>query len=54
MQRQVELIFKSANRMMGVLELPRDKMWWWFMRREAWIHLKRSWELWWMVLRKKE
>ena len=54
LQRKVELISNSADRMMRVLELPRDKRWWWFMRRESWIHLKRSWELWWMVLRRKE
>ena len=55
MADKVELISKSANRLMGALELqPRDKMWWWFMRRESWIHLKRSWELFWMVLRRKE
>ena len=55
LQRKVELIWNSADRMMEALDLPRrDKMWWWFMHREAWLHLKRSWELWWMVLRRKE
>jgi hypothetical protein len=55
LQRKVELIWNSADRMMEALNLPRrDKVWWWFMRREAWLHLKRSWELWWMLLRRKE
>jgi len=54
LQRKVELIWNSADRMVRVLELPRDKRWWVFMRWESWVHLKRSWELWWLVLRRKE
>lgn len=54
LQRKVELIWNSADRMMEALELPRDKRWWIFMSRESWLHLKRSWELWWMVVRRKE
>jgi len=55
LQRKVELISNSTNRLMEVLELPRrDEAWWWFMRWESWLHLRRSLELWWMVLRRKE
>ena len=54
LKRQVELPHNSSERLMKTLELKRDRAWWIFMRREAWIHLKRSWELWWTVLRRKE
>jgi hypothetical protein len=54
LERKVELISNSSDRLQKSLGLSRDRTWWGFMRQEAWIHLKRSWELWWMVLRKKE
>ncbi len=40
--------------MIKALELPRDKGWWWFMRKEAWLHLQRAWEVMWMVLWRKD
>lgn len=52
--RKVELLHRSTERMMKALEQTRDLTWWAFMRRETWIHLKRSWELWWLVLMGKE
>ncbi len=54
LNRKVELLHKSSERLMRGLSLPRDKNFWWYMRREAWLHLRRSWELLWLVLRKKE
>ncbi len=51
---KIELLNRSSQRMMDALKLPWDEKFWWFLRREAWLHLKRSLELWWMVLRKKE
>ena len=54
LERKVELLHQSSERLMEALKLPRDLTWWRFMRREAWVHLKRSIELWWMVLREKE
>lgn len=53
LERKVRLIVRSTIRLAEALDLPRNEDWWWFVRREAWIHLKRSLELWWMVLRHK-
>ena len=54
LKRQIELLHNSSERLMKTSELKRDQAWWMFMRREAWVHLKRSWGLWWTVLRRKE
>jgi len=53
LERKIELLHQSSERLMRSLKLPRDKGWWVFMRRESWLHFKRSWELLWAVLRKK-
>jgi hypothetical protein len=53
LQRKIELLHNSSERLMKALKLPRDKGWWVFMRQEAWLHFKRSLELLWTVLRKK-
>ena len=42
MSQRVELLHRSSERMMRALKMPRDRRWIKFMRREAWIHLKRS------------
>lgn len=52
--RKIELLNRSSERMIKALELPRDKGWWWFMRKEAWLHLQRAWEVMWMVLWRKD
>jgi len=52
--RKIELIHRSSSRMMELLKEPKDKDWWRFLHRETWIHLKRTIELFWMVVRRKE
>lgn len=52
--RKIELIHRSSSRMMELLKEPRNEFWWEFLRRETWLHLKRTFELAWMVFRKKE
>jgi len=54
LEERIELLHRSSQRMMDMIPDPRDVLWWGFMRREAWIHLKRSLELWWQVFRGKE
>ena len=51
--KKVELLHRSSQRMLEALKLPRDEHFWWFMRQELWIHLKRTVEAWWYVLWKK-
>lgn len=51
---RVELLHRSSERLMEALKLTRDLYYWAFMRREVWIHLKRTIELLWAVMRKKE
>lgn len=53
LEKKVELLLFSSQRMLEALKLPRDKHFWWFMHRELWIHLKRTVEAWWCVLWKK-
>jgi hypothetical protein len=53
LQRKIELLHNSSERLMRALKLPRDKGWWGFMKQEAWLHFKRFLELLWAVLRKK-
>jgi hypothetical protein len=53
LQRKIELLHNSSERLIRALKLPRDKGWWDFIRRESWLHFKRSLELLWMVVRKK-
>ncbi len=51
LQRKVELIARSSDRMVSCIRDPRkDDSWWVFMRKESWIHFKRSLELLWMVI----
>lgn len=54
--RQIELICRSSERMRGIHDLvpERGAFFWAFLKRESWIHLKRSLGLWWMVIRGKE
>lgn len=47
-------IQKSSDRLERTLAMPRDRIFWRFLRREAWIHLQRSLELLWFSVRRKE
>lgn len=52
--KRVDYLHRSSSRMKASLSLKnRGKVWWAFMRKETWIHLKRSVELWWHVSRKR-
>ncbi len=53
LEKKVELLHRSSQRMLEALKLTKDEHFWWFMRQELWIHFKRTVEIWWMVLRKK-
>ena len=55
LKRKIELIHRSSNRLMTLVdELARGNPWWEVLRREAWLHLRRTVELLWLVLRKKQ
>jgi len=51
--RKIELLHHSSERMLKALKWPKDKIWWAFMNREVWIHLKLSLKVLWVVLRRK-
>ena len=53
LEQTIELIHRSSSRMMELLKLPRDKTWWRYLRSETRLHLKRTLELVWLVLRRK-
>jgi len=54
LEQAIELLHRSSQRLMDALKEKRTVEWWGFMRRECWIHLKRTLETWWLVLRGKE
>ncbi len=54
MKQKVELLHRSSNRMMEMLDLPRDKKFWKFFRREWWVHFKRTMTLLPYVIRRRE
>lgn len=54
LKRKIELLHNSSDRMVKALGLDHDNSFWRFMRRESWIHLKRSLELLWAVLWKRD
>lgn len=45
LDQKVELLYRSAKRMMDSLALPRDPPWWNFIKKEAEIQVKRAEEL---------
>lgn len=56
LRKKIFFISRSTERLQHALRLSivrGDEAWWHFMRREAWLHLKRSLELLIMVLRKR-
>ncbi len=56
LEHKLEHLTNSTRRLnTAYVCLPdHDYIFWDFMRREAWVHIKRSVEFMWMVLRKKE
>ena len=49
LEETIERLHRSSSRMMELLKLPRDKAWRQFLRRETWIHIKRTTRLAWLV-----
>lgn len=54
LEERIELLHRSSQRMMEMIPGSRNAFWWGFMRRETWIHLRRSLELWWQIVQGKE
>ena len=54
LEERIELLHRSSERLVESLDLPRDSTWWAFMRKETWIHLEKTFEAWWRVVRRKE
>lgn len=59
LKRKIELIRNSTDRLERLLRLSDDNQeqmtaaWWKILRRESWLHLKRTAELFWMVCRRR-
>ena len=51
LERKIELIESSTDRLKRALKLPQGRERRDFLRREAWIHVKRSLGLLWLVVR---
>lgn len=52
----IELIHRSSKRLMDMLDISsedRDDVWWQVLRREAWLHLRRTIRLLWLVSRRR-
>ncbi len=54
LRHKVELITRSTDRLQRALTFTRDEYFWAFLRKEARLHLKRSFELWIMAIRRRE
>jgi len=54
LKRQIELIEASTKRLVRAMGLEKRDEPWRFIRREAWIHVKLTLRLLWMVRRRKE
>ena len=51
LESSIKALHDSSQRMMRLLKVgPRDEIWWRTIRKEAWLHLKRSarviWDVW--------
>jgi hypothetical protein len=44
-EQRVSLIKRSTDRLLELLKVSRDKLWWQILKREADLHLRRSKEL---------
>ena len=54
LRHKIELLNRSSERLLSAAGIKRsDRTWWRFVRQESWIHLRRSLELFLMVLRRK-
>jgi hypothetical protein len=53
LEQMVELMHRSSQRLIEALEVPRDRAWLLFMRRESLLHLRQSIKLWWAVRMKR-
>jgi hypothetical protein len=52
----IDLLHLSSERLVDMLDIPeevRDVLWWRVLRREAWLHFRRTIDLLWLVLRRK-
>lgn len=49
LERRIELLHNSSNRMMEVVKIKDASAWLSFMKRELKIHLKRTLEIMWAV-----
>ncbi len=54
LEKSIELLHRSSQRMLDSLSLTRDAHWWTFLRREIWIHFKRTLQVWWAITRKDD
>ena len=54
LKHKVELLHRSSQRMMDMVPVVKTGMWWAFMRRESWIHIKRTIEVLWHVAIRRE
>lgn len=52
--QRIELLHRSSERMMRLIARPGGDLWWNTLKKETWIHLKRSFELWWYMIRRKD
>lgn len=48
-KRQIELLHNSSERLLQASQMGDRTLWLWFIRKEAWIQLKRALGLWWMT-----
>jgi len=44
LEQTVELLYRSSQRLLEAVRLKQDKNYnvWWFLHREAWLHLRLS------------
>lgn len=52
--KRCELLDRSTGRLKKYFKTPeedRDAVWWALVKKETWVNLKRSFELWWHVRR---
>ncbi|MHB8084382.1 MAG: hypothetical protein ACYDHZ_00955 [Dehalococcoidia bacterium] len=54
LKRQIELLYWSACRIKKAIDLPRSESTWRFLRAELWLHMRRTIQVWWSVIRRKE
>lgn len=54
LEQRIELLHRSSQRLMDALKEERTVEWWRLVRSECWVHLKRTLEAWWQVIRGKE